>query len=86
MVRTMAQPATPTPDPNDTGPRPIARTIHWNGRDLPPELPELPPGQYQLVPVPPELAYQPGDEAVTDATSEEVIAWLEGKAPCPWPR
>ncbi len=21
----------------------------------------------------------------TDATTEEVIAWLEGRGPCPWP-
>jgi len=74
------------PSPEDTAPRPVARTIDWNGRDLPAELPEVPPGQYQLVPVPAGLEYLPGDEVVTDASTSEVCAWLEGRAPRPWPR
>lgn len=77
---------TPPPAAEDTGPRPVARVLHWNGRDLPAALPDLPPGNYQIVPIPPELEYQPGDEELTDATTAEVRAWLEGRAPCPWPR
>lgn len=82
----MSEPARTLDDPNDTGPRPAARAIHWNGHDLPPELAALPPGHYQLVPLPPGLDYQPGDEVLTDATTDEVCDWLDGKAPCPWPR
>lgn len=81
----MGDPARTIPA-DDTGPRPAAKVIHWNGRDLPAELPELPPGQYQLVAVPVGLDHQPGDEALTDATLDEVGAWLDGKAVCPWPR
>lgn len=48
----MSVPARPLTDPNDTGPRPAARSITWNGRDLPPEFATVPPGDYQLVPLP----------------------------------
>lgn len=65
---------------------PRVRIIRWNGRDLPEELPEVPPGQYQLVPVPAGLEHLTGDDAVTDATTDEVCAWLNGEAPAPWPR
>lgn len=43
-------------------------------------------GQIRLVAVPVGLDHQPGDEALTDATLDEVGAWLDGKAGCPWPR
>jgi hypothetical protein len=45
-----------------------------------------PPEQHQLVPVLSGLEYLPGDETITDATTDEVCAWLEGTEPCPWPR
>jgi hypothetical protein len=49
-----------------------ARVITWNGRQLPPELHELPPGQYALEPV--------DDQAPTeeqDAGLEQGLASLD---------
>ncbi|MEI8259100.1 MAG: hypothetical protein WCJ30_25820 [Deltaproteobacteria bacterium] len=35
---------------------------------------------------PAELVLEPDDLELTDATTDEVIAWHEGRGPCPWPR
>lgn len=76
----------PTPASSEPEERSAVRLIHWDGRALPSELASLPPGTYQVWLVPPELEPMDGDDQVTDATTDEVCAWLEGKTPCPWPR
>jgi len=33
-----------------------------------------------------EILTDSDDMEPTDATTDEVVAWLDGHAPCPWPR
>jgi hypothetical protein len=41
----------------------MTKVFHWNGRDLPPELAGLPPGDYAIVPVGLDDEVTPDDEA-----------------------
>ena len=44
----------------------MAIVFHWNGRDLPPELAGLPPGEYRVVPA--------NDDASTVTEGEQLAA------------
>src|SRR5262249_59472075 len=61
----------------------MVRVLHWNGKDLPEELRDLPPGEYVLAEHTPGLSDLPPDEeqGILDAIAEvdrgDVVSWEE---------
>jgi hypothetical protein len=59
--------------------------VNWNGKDVPPELRELPAGRYVLAPVDAGYELSPEEEAGLDEALDEIdrgetVPWEEVRA------